>query len=158
MINLNRRNALLGAMGALTAPICALPALAQDSYPVGPVRMVVGFTAGTPPEIFARMLAERMAKSLKQPFIVENKPGAGSVIATAQVAKAKPDGTTLLLGVAAGLEAGRISSPMPITTHAPTLNRWVLCNAEPISSVSDRICPFARSRTWWTTLAPTRTN
>lgn len=106
MINLNRRNALLGAMGALTAPICALPALAQDSYPVGPVRMVVGFTAGTPPEIFARMLAERMAKSLKQPFIVENKPGAGSVIATAQVAKAKPDGTTLLLGVAAGLGSG----------------------------------------------------
>jgi tripartite-type tricarboxylate transporter receptor subunit TctC len=103
---IDRRQALLGTLSALSLPLTALPALAQDAYPVGPVRIVVGFSAGTPPEIFARMIADRMSKALRQPFIVDNKPGAGSVIATGQVAKAKPDGTTLLLGVAAGLGSG----------------------------------------------------
>jgi tripartite-type tricarboxylate transporter receptor subunit TctC len=101
-----RRAAVQACLGALLPVGLARPALAQEAYPSGPVRIVVGFSAGTPPEVFARLIADRFAKSFKQPFIVDNKPGAGSVIATGQVAKAKPDGLTLLLGVASGLGSG----------------------------------------------------
>lgn len=103
----SRRQLLISGLGAMALPWIAVPqALAQDTYPSGPVRIVVGFSAGTPPEVFARLIADRYAKALKQAVIVDNKPGAGSVIATGMVAKSKPDGLTLLMGVAAGLGTG----------------------------------------------------
>jgi tripartite-type tricarboxylate transporter receptor subunit TctC len=75
----------------------ALPALAQPaSYPQQPVRLVVGFAPGGPSDIVARAFADHAAKSLGQPLIVENKPGANAVLATEAVASAKPDGLTLL--------------------------------------------------------------
>jgi tripartite-type tricarboxylate transporter receptor subunit TctC len=70
-------------------------ALAQG-YPDKPVKVVVGFPAGGPTDIVARLFAERAQQSLHQPFVVENKPGANSVLATEAVASAKPDGYTLL--------------------------------------------------------------
>jgi tripartite-type tricarboxylate transporter receptor subunit TctC len=66
-----------------------------QSYPNHPVRMVVGFTAGGPTDVIARIVAEKLSASLGQQFYVENKPGAGSNIASAEVAKAPPDGYTL---------------------------------------------------------------
>jgi tripartite-type tricarboxylate transporter receptor subunit TctC len=67
-----------------------------QSYPDKPVKIVVGFPAGGPTDIVARMFAERAGADLKQPFIVENRPGANSIIATDAVATSKPDGYTLL--------------------------------------------------------------
>jgi tripartite-type tricarboxylate transporter receptor subunit TctC len=72
-------------------------ALAQ-SYPAKPVRLVVGFAAGGPTDVVARAFAEHAARMLGQPFVVDNKPGANTVLAAESVASAPADGYTLLLG------------------------------------------------------------
>ncbi len=78
----------------LLAP--AAPALAQD-YPTRPVRMIVPFAAGGPADVYARFLAQRLQEALGQPFVVDDRPGGGSVIGTEAVAKSPADGYTLLV-------------------------------------------------------------
>jgi tripartite-type tricarboxylate transporter receptor subunit TctC len=84
---------------ALAAPLlAAAPALlAQESYPSKPVRIIVPFAAGGPADVYARFLGQRLSESMGQPFVIENRPGAGSVIGTEAVAKAPADGYTLLM-------------------------------------------------------------
>ena len=71
---------------------------AQAAYPTKPIRMVVGFAAGGPTDVQARLLAEKMAPILGQPIVVENKPGASTTIAAGDVARSAPDGYTMFLG------------------------------------------------------------
>jgi tripartite-type tricarboxylate transporter receptor subunit TctC len=71
------------------------PALA-DGYPTRPVRVIVGFPAGGPTDVIARLVAQQLSDSLGQQFVVENIPGAGSNTASGQVARATPDGYTIL--------------------------------------------------------------
>lgn len=85
----------LAAALAFTAPT----AQAQAPYPSKPVRFVVNFPPGGPLDILARAIAEAAQKDLKQPFIVENKPGAGGNLGADQVAKAAGDGYTVLLTI-----------------------------------------------------------
>ncbi|HEY4921439.1 MAG TPA: tripartite tricarboxylate transporter substrate binding protein [Xanthobacteraceae bacterium] len=83
--------------GVAVAALATLvpPASAQD-YPTHAVRIIVPFAAGGPADVYARELAQYLSQSLKQPFVVEDQPGAGSIIGTANAAKAAPDGYTLL--------------------------------------------------------------
>ncbi|MCZ4316848.1 tripartite tricarboxylate transporter substrate binding protein [Comamonadaceae bacterium G21597-S1] len=88
---------LLGS--ALLAAGLVSPALAQDSYPSRPVTMVVPFPPGGVADTVGRPVAEAMARQLKQSVVVENKAGAGGGIGMAYVAKAKPDGYTMLMAL-----------------------------------------------------------
>lgn len=90
------RRALL-SIGALALASGAQSALAEG-YPAKPVRLVVGFSAGGPTDVVARAFAEHAARVLGKPFIVDNRPGANTIIAAELVAKAPADGYTLLLG------------------------------------------------------------
>jgi tripartite-type tricarboxylate transporter receptor subunit TctC len=81
---------------ALVSPLLfALPAAAE--YPERPVKLIVPFGAGGPADVYARVLAKYLSDETKQSFVVEDRPGAGSIIGTDLVAKAKPDGYTLLV-------------------------------------------------------------
>jgi tripartite-type tricarboxylate transporter receptor subunit TctC len=78
--------------------LAAVPRLAwAQSYPARPVHLIVGFAAGTSPDIFTRLIAQLLSQRLGQPCVVENRVGAGSNIATEVVARSSPDGYTLLL-------------------------------------------------------------
>jgi tripartite-type tricarboxylate transporter receptor subunit TctC len=74
----------------------AVSASAQD-YPTRQVRLIVPFGAGGPADVYARVIAQHLSEQLKQTFLVENRPGAGSIIGTDAVAKSPPDGYTLLV-------------------------------------------------------------
>ena len=84
---------------ALTAACCLLSATGQSlaDYPEKPIRLLLPFPAGGAVDIVARVIAAKMADDLGKPFVIENKSGAGGIIATDAVAKAAPDGYTLLL-------------------------------------------------------------
>ena len=81
------------------ASVCVLPARAAraDEYPSRPVKIVVPFGAGGPTDVYVRAIAQELEKSLHQPFVVENRPGAGTTIGTAFAAQSAPDGYTLLM-------------------------------------------------------------
>ena len=77
---------------------CALPAAAQEPYPGKPIRIVVGYSAGGGNDIIVRVMQPKLQEGLGQTVVVENKPGAQSIIAAEFVAKSAPDGYTLLMG------------------------------------------------------------
>ena len=93
---MNRRKFLGLAGAAATAP--AFPRLASAAdYPARPVRIIAGFAAGGGVDITARLIGQWLTERLGQPFVIENRPGAGGNIGTEAVVRAFPDGYTLLL-------------------------------------------------------------
>ena len=94
---INRRPLLQLAFCALGCGLLAPSAFAQENYPNRVVRIIVPFAAGGPADNYARYVAQKLGDAFNQPFIVEDKPGAGSVIGTDAAAKAAPDGYTLLM-------------------------------------------------------------
>lgn len=88
-------HSLLAAVGVMAA-LSGAPSHAQ-SYPSKPVKIIVPFAAGGPADNYARFIAQRLQDSMGQAFVVDDRPGAGSIIGTDAVAKAAPDGYTLLL-------------------------------------------------------------
>ncbi|WP_018310529.1 tripartite tricarboxylate transporter substrate binding protein [Cupriavidus sp. UYPR2.512] len=104
-----RRQALI-ALAAACAAVTAGSVFAQP-WPARPIRMVVPFPPGSSPDLIARIVTEKLAAALGQPVLVENRPGAGGNIGTGMVARAAPDGYTLLF---------TINGPL---VTAPTLSR-----------------------------------
>lgn len=119
-----RRLAIASFAVAATAAL-SMPTdtLAQNAYPTKPIRVVVGFSAGGPTDIQARLLAEKVAPILGQPLVVENKPGASTTIAAGDVARSAPDGYTLFLGGSGAFSITPVTLPQlpydPKTSFAP---------------------------------------
>lgn len=109
LIPFNRR----ALLAAATLPL-ALPALAQDGFPSRPVRLVVGFVPGGATDISARAMAPKMSEVLGQPVIVENRPGAGSNLASEVVARAPADGHTILLATLGALVISPMIMRLPV--------------------------------------------
>jgi len=86
-----------GNIAVLAAAFATGGALGQAAYPTKPVKIIVPYSAGGPADIYARFVGDRLQKQTGQPFVVENRPGAGAIIGTDAVAKSAPDGYTLLM-------------------------------------------------------------
>lgn len=99
----------LAAGLALTASTAAI---AQDAYPKGPVRMIVGYSAGGATDIVARLFAAKLSEELGQPVVIENKPGAAGTVAAQEFKNTAPDGQTLLVVAAS-------HTFYPLTTSKP---------------------------------------
>ena len=95
---------LLGLLLALPGA----PARAQDAWPTAPVKVVVPYGPGSTPDVVARLVNDQLSKRLGQPFIVENKPGAGGNVGTGAVARATPDGYTLGVTISGPLAANTL--------------------------------------------------
>ena len=99
-------------LAALLLPLLApMAALAQDAWPSRPINFIVPYPPGGPTDLMARLIAQPLSKRLGVPVIVENKAGAGGNIGSSQVAKAKPDGYSLLLAASGNLAANQYLYP-----------------------------------------------
>jgi tripartite-type tricarboxylate transporter receptor subunit TctC len=107
-----RHTALFGACLSCAAAI-AVPALAAEPWPTRPVRLVVPFSASGTADLLARLVAERLGPTLGQPFVIENRPGAGGIIGQEQVARAAPDGYTLVISSLGSFVINPVFTPVP---------------------------------------------
>jgi len=105
----------LCSLAVLVVALGALPAAAQD-FPTHPIRIVVGFPPGGGVDLVARLIGQEMGKGLGQPVIVENKPGAAGTIGANFVAKAEPDGYTLLVTPGGHALFGAVFKSLPFDT------------------------------------------
>jgi tripartite-type tricarboxylate transporter receptor subunit TctC len=116
-------------LGAAAVAACAAPRVARaQSYPAKPVRILVGFSAGGATDIVARLIGQRLSEKLGQQFLVENRAGAGTNIATEAVVNAPPDGYTLLLAT---------STNAINATLYEKLNFNFIRDIAPIASIAD---------------------
>jgi tripartite-type tricarboxylate transporter receptor subunit TctC len=137
-------------LAALLAGLTALSpgARAASDYPNRPVKIFVGFAAGGATDLVARIVAEKLTQRLNQQFVVENRAGAGGVLATSVVAKAPPDGYTLILVSAShainvslqkSLPYDAIADFTPVVPVASTTNVLVVNPSLPVNSVAEYI-------------------
>jgi len=129
--------------------LAAADALAQQDYPSRPIHIVVPFSAGGATDIMARLLAQKLAESLGQPVITDNRPGAGGGIGTAAVAKSPADGYTILFGNLAPnainpsvytnlqYDAGKDFAPISVVASVPLI--LVTPSSSPAGSVRELI-------------------
>ena len=149
------KKTLLTLLSSAALAAASSPVIAQDNYPSKPIKLLVGFAAGGPTDIIARVIAKDMSVSLGQTVFVDNKAGASSMIATREVKSAAPDGYTLLFS-SLGMNVNPIllgdqAGYNPKTDFAPISNAATLplvaVNAydSPIKSMSD-LLKKARSK------------
>ena len=149
MTNNRRRTAGLRLMLALVLIAALAPrALAQANYPDRPVRILVGFPVGGPPDIVARYLAEKFSAAFGKPFVVENMTGAGGNVAVDRAAKSAPDGHTLVMASSAitinvslyeKMQYDPVKDLAPISIAVSTPSILVVNNNVPAKSVSELI-------------------
>ena len=143
-MNLNRRT-VAAALAALAVAF-PLGAAAQSGYPNKPIRVIVPFPAGSTTDIIARAISDKMAQSLGQPVVVENKGGASGTIGQAQVATAAPDGYTIMIHSSshtvsphtfAKLPFDTLADFAPVTPISSTPNVLVISPAKNIKSLQE---------------------
>ncbi|MBT9463645.1 tripartite tricarboxylate transporter substrate binding protein [Hydrogenophaga sp.] len=143
--SLNRRRVVQAL--ALSLAVAGTSALAQ-SWPTRPISLIVPFAAGGTTDVLARALADKLSQSLGQPVVVESKPGAGATIGADFVAKAKPDGHTLLMGAVHHTIASSVYKKLPydfskdlapITTVALVPNVLVVNASTPAKNVNELV-------------------
>ena len=137
----------IGIVAALSALLTAGNAHAQASYPDKPIRLLVGFVAGGPADIIARVVGDKLSEAWGKPVVIENVTGSGGNMATDRVAKSAPDGYTLLLGTSgpfvihpslyARLPFDPVKDFAPITQLCLTANVLVVNNDVPAKSVAE---------------------
>ena len=137
-MKLPRRKFLHLAAGAAAFPVATRIASAE-SYPSRPVHIIVGFPPGGATDVNARLIGQWLSERLGQPFIVENRPGAGSNIGTELVVHARPDGYTVLLA-ARRPRSTRHSMKNSTSISSATLRRLRVSSANPSSWRSIRRC------------------
>ena len=149
---LTRRTVLTAA--ALAATLCAAPALAQASFPSSqPIKLIVPYPAGGATDILARMMAQKLGEAWSASVLVENKPGAGGTIGNNVVAKAAPDGHTVLLAITAIIQQPSLMTlpydPLkdfaPITQVAKSPSMFAVPLNSPANSLKDFVAQVKAS-------------
>jgi tripartite-type tricarboxylate transporter receptor subunit TctC len=146
---------LVVAAAAAAVMAAAAPLAVAQTYPAKPIRLVVGFPAGGPTDIVSRTIAPKISEALGQQVLVDNRGGAGGMIATEQVSKAPADGYTLLMGTIGGIAVAMSLSPnrgydtlrdfAPITQAVTVTNLLVVHPTVPAKNVKELLA-IARSR------------
>jgi tripartite-type tricarboxylate transporter receptor subunit TctC len=139
---------VLAIIGANAAP-------AAETYPSHPVRLIVPFPAGGIADLSGRLIAQGLQEKFKQPFVVENKPGANGVIGFHEMMKAAPDGYTLMMGTVGSVVINIVMDPhppfdplhdlAPIANAAEYATALVVNNAMPVNSVKEFV-DYAKAR------------
>ena len=141
---------------------CNSMSMAQERFPARPVRLILGYASGSTPDVVTRILAERLTDALKQPVIVDNRPGAGGTVASELASRSAPDGYTLLVDgcSAAGIVYGYVMTgrtPLdPFKDFAPVgrlmRDHWLIAvsPALPIKSVAELIA-LGKAKPGWLT-------
>jgi tripartite-type tricarboxylate transporter receptor subunit TctC len=137
---------------ALLSALATSPTTAQeraDAFPTRAIKIVVPFPAGGPSDVLARMIGQKMSEDWGQPVVIENRPGANTVLGAQQVAKAAPDGYTLLMAIDSTLTMNQYlySTPpydpfndfAPITLTAKTMQLLIVNAASDVKTVKDLI-------------------
>ena len=143
------RKGLLLAAATLCLNFVSPPSMATDAYPSKSIKLIVGFPPGGPTDIVGRVIGQQLSKELGQPVVVENNGGAGGLIGASNVAKAKPDGYTLLVSVeSSNTRALALNPSVPydqeksftyIRKIAKQRNLVVVNPKLPVSSISELI-------------------
>ncbi len=138
----------LAAIAVLSA-LGIIPALAQDAYPTRPIHIVVPFPAGGPSDVLTRLLGDRMSADFGQPIVVDNRPGANTVIGAQLVAKASPDGYMLLMAIDSTLVMNQylyshlpydpIRDFAPVSLAAKNMGWLVVNAASPYKTANDLV-------------------
>jgi tripartite-type tricarboxylate transporter receptor subunit TctC len=149
------RRQFLHMTAAIIASL-ATPAMASaQAYPTRPIQVIVPFAGGSASDVVMRILLDRMAKSIGQPFIVDNRPGAGGNIGTIAATKATPDGYTLVMGSTGPMAANRTLyrdlgydpekdlEPISLFAHFPIL--IVVSSKLPVKSLAEFVA-YAKTR------------
>ncbi len=154
------RSSITRRLAALALAIAPLAALA-DGYPSKAVTIVVPFPAGGATDVLARLVAQYLTDSLKQPFVVSNVGGASGAIAHEQVMRAAPDGHTLIVGTASTMAANAAYSPVrfdpvkdftPVAMLTTEAMAVLVTNDAPVKSVADLVA-LAKSKPGTVTVA-----
>ena len=137
---------------ALLSALATSPATAQeraDAFPTRAIKIVVPFPAGGPSDVLARMIGQKMSEDWGQPVVIENRPGANTVLGAQQVAKAAPDGYTLLMAIDSTLTMNQylyrtppydpFNDFAPVTLTAKTMQLLIVNAASDVKTVRDLI-------------------